>query len=58
MKEYKAEPEKYVGSVADASNLVRVALTGRTTTPDLFEIIKLLGKSKVAERLQYVLNNI
>lgn len=52
MKAYKENPSKFKGSVADVSNMIRVALTKKTTTPDLYEIINLLGKERVLERLK------
>ena len=58
MKIYKANPEAYIGNIADASNIVRVALTGKSTTPDLYEIMRLLGREKIAKRLDFVLNNL
>lgn len=57
-KEYKAEPEKYIGSVGDASNMVRIAITGRSATPDLYEIMKLLGVGEVKARINFVLKNL
>jgi glutamyl-tRNA synthetase len=33
---------------------IRVALTGKTATPPLFDIMAVLGKDKVLQRLQYV----
>ena len=58
MKTYKANPEAYKGNVADASNIIRVAVTGRTNTPDLCEIMKLLGKDEVLSRLAFVIENL
>ena len=55
VKEYKAEPEKYAGHVGDVSTVIRVALTGRTNTPDLFSITKLLGEETVRKRLNSAL---
>ena len=51
MKAYKENPDNFKGSIADISNMIRVALTSKTTTPDLYEIIKLLGKDRVLDRL-------
>ena len=51
VKEYKAEPEKFEGHVGDVSTIIRVALTGRTNTPDLFAITALLGEDTVKARL-------
>jgi glutamyl-tRNA synthetase len=56
MSDYKANPEKYQGNVADVSNMIRVALTTKTTTPDLYEIIKLLGIERIKQRIKKVDN--
>lgn len=55
VKEYKAEPEKFEGHVGDVSTIIRVALTGRTNTPDLFAITALLGDDTVKARLNSAL---
>jgi len=52
VKEYKANPEKFEAHVGDVSTLIRIAVTGRTNTPDLYEIMKVLGKDRVIERLK------
>lgn len=54
MKEYKEEPTKYKGSVADISTVLRVALTSRSTTPDLYEIMRLLGKDRIIKRISII----
>ncbi len=56
MKEYKKNPENYKGSVADFSTIIRVALTSRRNSLDLHEIIQTLGKEKVMQRLENVIN--
>lgn len=50
-KEYKKNPENYKGSVAHACEVIRVSVTNRTMTPDLYEILKLLGKDRIKERI-------
>ena len=52
VKEYKAEPEKWPGHVGDVSTVLRVALTGRQNTPDMYEIMKVLGGESVIKRLE------
>lgn len=54
MKEYKENPDEFRGSIADISNVIRVSLTTKLTTPDLFEIIKLLGNKRVCERFKRI----
>ena len=50
MKEYKNNPDNYKGSVADVSTVIRVAVTTSSMTPDLYEILKLLGKERIEKR--------
>ncbi len=50
-KDYKAEPDRYKGHAGDVSSVIRVAVTGRRNTPDLYSIMQTLGGSKVRERI-------
>lgn len=54
MKEYKENPDNYRGSTADISNVIRVALTTKLTTPDLYEIINILGNAEVRSRFSKI----
>ena len=47
MKEYKENPDNYKGSVADISTVLRVALTSKSMTPDLYEIMKLFDRIEI-----------
>lgn len=49
-KFYKKNPEQFKGHVGDVSTVIRVAVTGRRNTPDLYEILQVLGKDKVMSR--------
>ena len=51
VKEFKANPGMYKAHVGDVSTVLRVAITGRTNTPDLYEIMQVLGKERVIKRL-------
>jgi len=55
-KLYKANPEAYKGNTAKACEFIRLALTGRKNSPDLYEIMKILGNEKVNTRFKSVLN--
>ena len=57
VKEFKKNPEAFKGHVGDVSTVIRVAVTGRRNTPDLYSIMSLLGKDKVMERLNLALNH-
>lgn len=52
VKEFKANPEAYKAHVGDVSTVIRVALTGRTNTPDMYEIMQVLGKESIEKRLK------
>ncbi|HYZ36423.1 MAG TPA: glutamate--tRNA ligase, partial [Pseudonocardiaceae bacterium] len=51
-KEYKKSPDVYPGSIREASQLIRVALTGSTRSPDLHAITQALGAPEVLRRLR------
>ncbi|MBQ3158189.1 MAG: glutamate--tRNA ligase, partial [Clostridia bacterium] len=57
-KAYKANPSAYAGNVADACTILRVAITGRTQTPDLYSIMQTLKYDEVISRIEYVLENL
>ena len=52
VKEYKANPENWPGHVGDVSTVIRVVLTGRRNTPDMYEIMQVLGKDEVSKRFE------
>ncbi len=52
VKEFKANPGKFKAHVGDVSTVLRVALTSRTNTPDMYEIMKILGKERIVERFK------
>lgn len=54
MKEYKNNPDNYKGSVADVSTVIRVVLTTKTMTPDLYEIMQILGKDRILKRFDLI----
>lgn len=50
-KDYKKHPEDYKGHVGHVSTVIRIALMGRSQSPDVWEIQQILGEEKVRERL-------
>lgn len=58
VKEYKKNPTAYKGHCGHVCNFIRVALTGKKNSPDLYEICKLFGKEKVQARLQKLVENL
>lgn len=56
VKEFKANPEAYEGHVGDVSTVLRIALTGRTNTPDMYEIMQIMGKERIKRRFELAKN--
>ncbi|MCI8343295.1 MAG: glutamate--tRNA ligase [Clostridia bacterium] len=51
MKDYKQNPEGYKGSVSDVAEVLRIAVTGRANTPDLWTILQILGEKETRARI-------
>ena len=51
MKAYKANPEAYAGNVSDVAEMLRIAVTGLSNTPDLWTIMQILGKDRTLSRI-------
>ena len=54
-KDFKKHPEDYRGSIVDVSNTIRVGLTGRANSPDLWQVSQLLGEETCRRRLEKLL---
>ncbi len=51
MSEYKANPDKYKGNVSDVAEILRIAVTGTSNSPDLCTIMHILGKERTLARM-------
>lgn len=58
VKAYKQNPEQFLGHVGDVSGLIRMAVTGRQNTPDMYEVLRTLGQTEVAKRLRRALEEL
>ena len=56
VKMYKEDPSKYQGSIIDITNIIRIALTTLDNTPNLYNIMLILGKNRITERFNRILN--
>ena len=56
VKEYKANPDGFKGHVGDISTVLRVALTKRANTPDLYEIMQIIGLDRMKKRYEKIIN--
>lgn len=50
-KLYKKAPDQFKGHVGDVASFIRIAVTGRQNSPDLYEVMKILGKERVISRI-------
>ena len=57
-KEYESNPRKYKGKVGDVAMIIRIAVTGRKQTPDLYQIMQVMGESRVRERIKGYINTL
>lgn len=57
-KDYKKNPELYKGHVGDVSTVIRLAVTGRAQSPDIWEIQQILGEEKTRERVGTAIKSI
>ena len=55
VKAFKENPEMYKAHVGDVSTVLRIALTGRTNTPDMYEIMQIFGKDRISKRFDKIL---
>ena len=58
MKAYKADPSAFKGNVADVSMFLRLAVTGKLNSPDMYSVMQILGKEKVTERINRILDTL
>ena len=52
MKAYKSDPATFPGTVADISAFIRLAVTGKTNSPDLYTVMQILGYERTVERIR------
>ena len=58
MKAYKADPDAFLGTVADVSTFIRQAVTGKTNSPDLYTVMQILGKERSIDRIKKVIEDL
>ena len=58
MKAYKADPEAFPGTVADVSTFIRQAVTGKTSSPDLYTVMQILGYDRTVARIKTIIDSL
>ncbi len=56
-KDYKKNPDMYKGHVGDVSTVIRIAIVGRASSPDVWELQQIMGEEKVIGRIRDLVNN-
>ena len=56
-KAYKANPEAFNGTIGDVAEILRITLTGRKNSPNLYYVMQILGKEECDRRIDKVLNS-
>ncbi len=50
-KEYKENPDKFNGTLVDFAKIIRVSISGKNRTPDLWTILQVMGSDRIRKRL-------
>ena len=58
MKAYKADPSAFKGNVSDVSMFLRIAVTGKLNSPDMYAVMQILGQDKVNARIDAMLSTL
>lgn len=58
MKAFKANPDAFPGTVADVSTFLRLAVTGKTNSPDLYTVMQILGYERTVARIQKAIDHL
>ena len=58
MKEYKADPSAWKGSVADVSMFLRIAVTGKMNSPDMYTVMQILGAERTLSRIRDIIDRL
>lgn len=57
-REYKANPQLYQGMTGDVAEMLRIAVVSSKQSPNLYEVLTILGKNRVNERIDYVVGKL
>ena len=58
MKEYKKNPDAYRGHVGDVSMFLRIAVTGKMNSPDMYSVMQILGSERVTARIRSMIESL
>ena len=58
VKEYKKNKEAYKGHIGDVASIIRIAMCTKTKSPNLYNILQILGKDRYEERINKIISKI
>ena len=58
MKAYRENPEAYRGNVSDISMFIRIAITGKENSPDMYSVMQIMGYDRVVSRINNMINSL
>ena len=58
MKAYRENPEAFRGNVSDISMFIRIAITGKENSPDMYSVMQILGYDRVASRINQMIDSL
>ncbi len=58
VKEWKKNKDAYPGHVGDIAEMIRIAITGRRQSPNLYSVLKVIGIDSVKARIDHVTNQL
>ena len=56
-KAYKANPDAFKGMIGDVAEILRITLTGKKNSPNLYYVMKVLGKEQCNKRIDSVISS-
>ncbi len=57
-KAYKANPELFKGTIGDVAEILRITLSGRKNSPNLYYVMQILGKKECDRRIDLIISNL
>lgn len=57
-REYRANPALYVGMTGDVAEILRIAIVSSKQSPNMYEVLTILGKKRINERIDYVIKKL
>ncbi|OGO78703.1 MAG: glutamate--tRNA ligase [Clostridiales bacterium GWB2_37_7] len=57
-KTYKKDKESFKGHIGDFMSVIRVAISGRKNTPDLYELLDIMGEERLQARFEKAIKSI